>query len=159
MPSRKTQILSQPNVRKKDAKQMKSNTRSENINEAFTVSQADLKTLEMWISRYRRLLYFIAYRVVGNHTDAEQAVQSSIRTIPHNVPSLEHEGGFRAWLVRVVINEALAILRKNRLRFLVKGSARGHRRGQPGMDPCGESEVNAWTAVEHLRPMGDAYEF
>ena len=142
---------------------MNSNTRSENRNEAFAVSQADLKTLEMWISRYRRLLYFIAYRVLGNHTDAEQAVQSSILTIPRNVPSLEHEGGFRAWLVRVVINEALAILRKNRLRSLVKGSAHGlltNPRRQPRMDPCGQSKVNAsWTAVEHLRQVSDAYEF
>ena len=104
---------------------MNPNTRSENRIEAFAVSQADLKTLEMRISRYRRLLYFIAYRVLGNHTDAEQAVQSCILTIPRNVPSLEHEGGFRAWLVRVLINEALAILRKNRVRSLVKGSARG----------------------------------
>ena len=100
---------------------MNSNTRSENRSEAFAVSQADLKTLEMRISRYRRVLYFIAYRVLGNHTDAEQAVQSCILSIPRNVPSLEHEGGFRAWLVRVLINEALAILRKNRLRSLLKG--------------------------------------
>jgi DNA-directed RNA polymerase specialized sigma24 family protein len=142
---------------------MNPNTRSENRIEAFTVSEADLKTLEMRISRYGRLLYFIAYRVLGNHTDAEQAVQSCILTIPLNVPSPEHEGGFRAWLVRVLINEALAIFRKNRLRSLVKGSARGlltNRRRQASMDPCGQSKVNAsWTAVEHLRQMSDAYEF
>jgi RNA polymerase sigma factor (sigma-70 family) len=139
------------------------NTRSENRIEAFAVSQAGFKTLEKRISRYRRLLYFIAYRVLGNHTDAEQAVQSCILTIPRNVPSLEHEGGFRAWLVRVLINEAVAILRKNRVRSLVKGSAQGlltNRRGQPSMDSCGQPKVNAsWTVVEHVRQMSDAYEF
>jgi DNA-directed RNA polymerase specialized sigma24 family protein len=161
--SSRTQILSQPNVRKRDAKQMNPNTRSETGSEAFAVSQADLKTLEMRISRYRRLLYFIAYRVLGNHTDAEQAVQSCILAIPRNVPSLEHEGGFRAWLVRALINEALPILRKNRLRSLVKGSARGLLTNpwrQPRVDPCGQSKVNtSWTAVEHLRQVSDAYEF
>jgi RNA polymerase sigma factor (sigma-70 family) len=98
---------------------MNPNTRSETGIAAVAVSQADLKTLEMRISRYRRLLYFLAYRVLGNHTDAEQAVQSCILAVPRNVPSLEHEGGFRAWLVRALINEALAILRKNRLETLM----------------------------------------
>ncbi len=121
---------------------MNPNTRSETEIAAFAVSQADLKTLEMRISRYRRLLYFIAYRVLSNHTDAEQAVQSCILALPRNVPSLENEGGFRAWLVRALITEALVILRKNRLRSLVKGTARGLLTDplrQPRMDPCGHS--------------------
>jgi DNA-directed RNA polymerase specialized sigma24 family protein len=92
---------------------MNSNARAENRGEALAVSQADLKTLEMWISRYRCVLYFVAYRVLGNHTDAEEAVQSCMLSIRRNVPSLEHEGGFRASLVRVLINEALALLPKN----------------------------------------------
>ena len=70
------------------------------------------------------MLYFIAYRVLGDHADAEDAVRSCILSIRRKVPSLEHEGGFRAWLVRVLINEAVAILRKNRLRSVVKGRPR-----------------------------------
>jgi RNA polymerase sigma factor (sigma-70 family) len=163
MSSRKNTNSLQPNVRKRDTKQMNSNTRSENRVEAFAVSQADLKTLEMWISRYRRVLYFVAHRLLGNHADAEEAVQSCIQSIPRKVPSLEHEGGFRAWLVRVLINEALAILRKNRLPSLVKGSARGllvNPRRQPRIDPCGQFKENAsWTAMERLRQVSDAYEF
>jgi RNA polymerase sigma factor (sigma-70 family) len=142
---------------------MNPNTRSENRNQAFAVSQADLKTLEMWVSRYRRVLYFVAHRLLGNHADAEQAVQSCILSIPRKVPSLEHEGGFRAWLVRVLINEALAILRKNKLRSLVKGPACGlliNPRRQPRTDSCGQFKENdSWTALEHPRQMSDAYEF
>ncbi len=133
-------------------KQMNSNTRSENRVEAFAVSQADLKTLEMWVSRYRRVLYFVAHRLLGNHTDAEEAVQSCIRSIPRKVPSLEHEGGFRAWLVRVLISEALAIRHKNRFRSLMKGSACGllmDPRRQLRIDPCVQFKENgSWTAME-----------
>jgi DNA-directed RNA polymerase specialized sigma24 family protein len=100
---------------------MNSNAQSENKSEAVAVSQADLTTLEMWISRYRRVLYFVAYRVLGNHTDAADAVQSCMQSIRHKIPSLEHEGDFRASVVRVLIDEALVILRKNRLRSLLKG--------------------------------------
>jgi len=152
MSSRENTNSLQPNVRKRDAKQMNSNTRSENRVEAFAVSQADLKTLEMWVSRYRRVLYFVAHRLLGNHTDAEEAVQSCIKSIPRKVPSLEHEGGFRAWLVRVLINEALAIRHKNRFRSLMKGSACGlllDPRRQPRIDPCGQFKENgSWTAME-----------
>ena len=104
---------------------MNSNTQSENRSEAVAVSQADLTTLETWISRYRRVLYFVAYRVLGNHTDAEDAVQSCMLSIRRRVPSLEHEGGFRACVVRVLIDEALVILRKNGLRSLLKGPVSG----------------------------------
>jgi hypothetical protein len=62
------------------------------------------------------MLYFVAYRVLGNHTDAEEAVQSCIVSISRNVQSLEHEASFRAWSVRVLIDEAVAILRKNRIK-------------------------------------------
>jgi DNA-directed RNA polymerase specialized sigma24 family protein len=152
MSSRENTNSLQPNVRKRDAKQMNSNTRSEKRVEAFAVSQADLKTLEMWVSRYRRVLYFVAHRLLGNHTDAEEAVRSCIRSIPRKVPSLEHEGGFRAWLVRALINEALAIRHKNRFRSLMKGSACGlliDPRRQPRIDPCGQFRENgSWTAME-----------
>ena len=115
----------QPNVRKRDPKEMNSNTQSENSSEAVGVAQADLATLETRISRYRPVLYFVAYRVLGNHSDAEDAVQSCLLSIRRKVPSLEHEGGFRACVVRVLMDEALAILRKNRLRSIVKGATSG----------------------------------
>jgi RNA polymerase sigma factor (sigma-70 family) len=104
---------------------MNSNTESENRSEAVAVSQADLTTLETWIARYRRVLYFVAYRVLGNHMDAEDAVQNCMLSVRRKVPSLEHEGGFRACVIRVLMDEALAILRRNRLRSLLKGSASG----------------------------------
>jgi RNA polymerase sigma-70 factor, ECF subfamily len=92
-----------------------SESRPENRSETVAVSQVDLETFEIWFSRYRRLLYFVAFRVLGNHRDAEDAVQRCLISASRDVRSFEHEGSFRGWLVRVLIDEAVAILHKNRI--------------------------------------------
>jgi DNA-directed RNA polymerase specialized sigma24 family protein len=50
--------------------------------------------------------------VLGNHAEAEEAVQNCLLTVSDNVPRFEYEGAFRCWLVRVLIDEAVAILAK-----------------------------------------------
>jgi hypothetical protein len=77
-------------------------------------SRESLGTLEVLFSRYRRVLSLIAYRVLGNHEDAEDAVQNCIRAASDHAPRFDHEGAFRSWLARVLINEAVTILHKQR---------------------------------------------
>jgi hypothetical protein len=98
-------------------------TQSENAREAFGVSQVDLHRLECRISRYHRLLYSLAYRLLGNHRDAEDAVESCVLSVRRNVRTFEHEGSFRAWLARVLIDKALAIFDKNRAKSTTASSA------------------------------------
>jgi len=87
-----------------------------NRSEALTIPEHDPTTIETSLSQYHRLLYFVAHRVLGNHWDAQAAVQSCLLSVSHNAPSFEREGSLRGWLVRVLIDEALVILRKNRIR-------------------------------------------
>jgi DNA-directed RNA polymerase specialized sigma24 family protein len=75
-------------------------------------SQVNLETLDVWFSRYRRILHRVAYRVLDNHEEAEEAVQNCLMAASCNAPRFENEGAFRSWLVRVLIDEALAILYK-----------------------------------------------
>jgi hypothetical protein len=77
-------------------------------------SQGSLETLDILFSRYRRVLSLVAYRVLDNHAAAEIAVQNCLLAVSGNVPRFEHEGAFRSWLVRVLIDEAVAILNKTR---------------------------------------------
>ena len=65
-------------------------------------------------SRYRPLLYSLACRVLEDIQGAENALENCWRTASRNPPQFDYEGAFRSWLVRVLIDEALAILRKNR---------------------------------------------
>ena len=64
--------------------------------------------------RSHRILYLIASRVLSNTEDEHLAVQNCWRTASRNPPRFEHEGAFRSWLVRVLIDEALVLLREKR---------------------------------------------
>jgi DNA-directed RNA polymerase specialized sigma24 family protein len=61
-----------------------------------------------------RLLYFIACRVLGGEEKAPIAIRNCWRTALCNPPHFEYEGAFRSWLVRILIDEALAILRESK---------------------------------------------
>jgi hypothetical protein len=60
--------------------------------------------------RAYRLLDFIACRVVRDEKSAKRAIDNCRQTASRNPPRFEYEGAFRSWLLRVLINEALAIL-------------------------------------------------
>jgi len=61
-------------------------------------------------SRYRGLLHFVAYRVLGDSDRADIAVENCLFSVSHRITVFDCEGAFRSWLIRVVIDEALAIL-------------------------------------------------
>ncbi len=61
-------------------------------------------------SQYRRLLYFVAHRVLGNPERADIAVENSLYSASRRATAFDCEGAFRSWLVRIAIDEALAIL-------------------------------------------------
>jgi RNA polymerase sigma-70 factor (ECF subfamily) len=75
-------------------------------------SQGSLEAFDVLFSRYHHVLSLVAYRVLGNHAEAEDAVENCLLAVSDNVPKFEHEGAFRCWLVRVLIDEAVTILDK-----------------------------------------------
>ena len=83
--------------------------------ESLTYSQGDREALAILFLRYRRALSLVAYRVLGNHEEAEVAVQNCLRRASDNALRIEHEGAFRSWLVRVLIDEAVILLSKQRV--------------------------------------------
>jgi DNA-directed RNA polymerase specialized sigma24 family protein len=88
--------------------------RSRSEEETLSPSQGSLETLDVLFSRYRSLLLFIAYRVLGNREEAEDAVKNCLRVAADSAPRFEQEGAFRCWLARVLIDEAVTILNKQR---------------------------------------------
>lgn len=59
--------------------------------------------------RCRNLLHFVACRVLETIEGAEDAVENCRRRASQNPPAFESEGAFCSWLVRILIDEALAI--------------------------------------------------
>ena len=60
-----------------------------------------------------RLLSFMASRILGDEDRAFVAILNCWQTASRNPPHFEYEGAFRSWLVRVLMDEALAILRES----------------------------------------------
>jgi DNA-directed RNA polymerase specialized sigma24 family protein len=75
--------------------------------------EKDLAVFEVRFLRCRRLLHFIASRVLGGSERADVAVENCRVTASRNPSRFEYEGAFRCWLLRVLIDEALAILHEN----------------------------------------------
>jgi len=75
---------------------------------------ADRVSLYVRAARYRRLLYFVADRVLGNPDGAVIAVDNCLYLATQHVTAFDREGAFRSWLIRLAIDEALAILHGRR---------------------------------------------
>jgi DNA-directed RNA polymerase specialized sigma24 family protein len=71
--------------------------------------------------RCHRLLHLIACRVLGGPEQADAAIENCRLKASRNPPRFEHEGAFRSWLLRVLIDEALSVLRER------------HRTVEPGI--------------------------
>ena len=87
------------------------NESEENFAEGVRLSQQDL----IFKARFRRsyrTLHFIACRVLGGPERTEEAIGNCWRIASRHAQRFEHEGEFRGWLLRVLIDEALVLLRE-----------------------------------------------
>src|SRR5215472_2730668 len=78
--------------------------------------QGDQDALHVLFKRYRRLLYCQALGLLRNHEEAEDAVQCCLLLAFRNLSKVKSQSSFRNWLVRILINEALAIIRRRKSR-------------------------------------------
>ena len=67
---------------------------------------------DAWFSRCHEMLHFLACRVLGSPERADDVVENCRITASQNPPTFESEGAFRSWLVRILIDEALVIVRQ-----------------------------------------------
>jgi DNA-directed RNA polymerase specialized sigma24 family protein len=81
---------------------------NENIPGANTLQEYPV-VFENRFSRCCPLLHFLACRILSSHEEVEKALQNCRITASGNPPRFQYEGAFRSWLVRVLIDEALAI--------------------------------------------------
>jgi RNA polymerase sigma-70 factor, ECF subfamily len=76
--------------------------------------QGDRNAFETLFSRYRPILYRLAQRILRNHEESEDAVQNCSLVAFRKMESFKYEGAFRSWLARILVNEAITILRKRK---------------------------------------------
>ncbi len=65
------------------------------------------------------LMYRIAWTILQNDADCQDAVQDALLKAWANLSKLKNDGFFRTWLTRILINSCHDILRKNRRTVLM----------------------------------------
>jgi len=85
--------------------------------------ESDPKIFENRFARCRRLLHFLAARILGSQDEAEYAVRNCRAAASRNPPNFESEGAFRSWLARILIariliDETCALLRRKQFSLL-----------------------------------------
>ena len=78
--------------------------------------RGDEGALNELFSRYYSFLYFLACRVLRDREDAQDAVQNCLLRAVRNLQQFNNDGAFRSWLTRILVNEAISLLRKRRSR-------------------------------------------
>ena len=72
--------------------------------------QVNSQRFDVLFSKYRRVLYHVAHRMLGNHQEAEHALHLCFLSACENIPQFDSERRFRSWLVRVLMDEAQTML-------------------------------------------------
>jgi RNA polymerase sigma factor (sigma-70 family) len=63
---------------------------------------------------YSSKMYGLCYRYVKNSMEAEDVVITAFMKVFEKIEQFKSEGSFEGWIRRIVVNEALTHLRKNR---------------------------------------------
>jgi RNA polymerase sigma-70 factor (ECF subfamily) len=75
----------------------------------------DKEAFRMLVEQYRSILFGTAYLMIRNRGLAEDVVQEALIQMWKHLPSLRLHSSFKAWLVRIVVNEAKQQFRKKQV--------------------------------------------
>lgn len=76
--------------------------------------RGDRKAFGQIVQNYQRRVYSTAFRVVGNHEDADDVVQEAFVRAYRGIGGFDQRADFFTWLYRIVINVSINQLRKRR---------------------------------------------
>jgi RNA polymerase sigma-70 factor (ECF subfamily) len=69
--------------------------------------------------RYRDAAYRVAFRITGRQADALDVVQDGFIRAFERLSGFQREAGFKTWLLRIVTNRALDLLRARKVRLAI----------------------------------------
>lgn len=92
-------------------------TRELAIHEAWSAKAYD-QAFSLLATHHASDFYRTAVRIVLDHSQAQDVVQEASIKIWKGLPAFEGKSKFSTWAYRIVVNEALAFLRKRKVRHL-----------------------------------------
>lgn len=78
------------------------------------MSAIDKKTFEKLIQEYTPNMYRLAFGILHNREDAEDAVSESVLKAFEKISMLRNRDSFKAWVMQITANEAKRIYAKNK---------------------------------------------
>jgi len=78
--------------------------------------KGDRYAFEMLVSRYKRKLYSVIYRMVRNHQITDDMLQETFLKMFKNIDKYDDKYPFYPWLYRIAVNNTLNYIKKNKKR-------------------------------------------
>ena len=73
--------------------------------------RGDSTAFEGIVARYQRVLFSVAYRMLGNYEDALDATQNTFVRAYEHLDTFDTERRFFSWIYRIAVNECLNVRR------------------------------------------------
>jgi RNA polymerase sigma-70 factor (ECF subfamily) len=84
--------------------------------ELARAAAGDVQAFRLIVERYQGMVYSVAYNVLGDHTDAEDAAQEAFLRCYRTLPQYRGEATFSTWLFRVALTCAVDYKRREKKR-------------------------------------------
>lgn len=111
----------------------------------------DERAFEELVEEYRERVYRVAWRILRDDEDAEDAAQEAFIKVYRNVERFERRSSIYTWLYRITVNIALNKLKRDKFRRMVPLGDMIRRDTSPGSDPA-----RAAIGSEIARRIGEA---
>ncbi|HEY8670962.1 MAG TPA: sigma-70 family RNA polymerase sigma factor, partial [Terriglobales bacterium] len=86
----------------------------EDLDLVLASEAGDTAAFEELVARYDRKLFRIAYHILHHQDDAQDVVQDAFIKAFQNLGQFRADSKFSTWLYRIVVNQSLMELRKQR---------------------------------------------
>src|SRR5574341_226213 len=101
------------------------------------VCDGDQGAFRILVDRHSRDLFYLAYRMTANRSDAEDLVQETFLRAYRHLSRFDQRAEFRTWLHSIAVNCSLDMLRRrqrHKAAGLIEGDAGSHRVGRAAAD-------------------------
>ncbi len=105
---------------------------------------------------YYKAMFNISYRIVNDFDDAEDVMQEAFIKAFRKIKSFDGKSTFGAWLKRIVINESLTWIRKQKNRYLTNGEIPDVETEEESPE-CDLNQIKAQKVMEAMLKLNDRY--
>ncbi len=78
--------------------------------------EGDTTALASIVEKYGKLAYRLAIQITKNHEDANDVMQETFLKVYESIGSFRKESAFETWLYRIIVNQALNLVKRRERR-------------------------------------------